>query len=476
MSDLQKPLILAVVSGKGGVGKTMLAVAIAKELSRTRRTLLVDLDFFNRGLTGLLQKCTVLQTIPKPDFLAAVESREASTWELVEVTKNLYHVFYPDLTDQDMRKFESSDVLDLKRSLEAFILSTAAAGACDCVVLDCHGGPDNSSFAACLFAHHTLLISEPDRITFYGTLNFLRQLRKTTDERPLSVFLVFNKVVPAFSSAFLNAFYKRHLREEFSGRPLLAIYPLEVYLTKEFEKTPFLTEVYPNSLLARKTQVLLYDLLRKDHSSWLSARAKSLPRFMRSYRRLTLGKSFIAFDLSFISLLFVVGGVTKVLLELAQESKWVMEVLEKHSMINELYQYLNKNMVDWGVLLVCWLPVVLLLTWSKTLDLKFVYFNRTKKKLSAAGAYLASLLLWSIPLLVLGAIANELRSGPASPVVAGFVFVGTVCASVLLEQVVRTYRGFRYDDHPVENSLRLTFVAYEAIMPCLFYYFLMREA
>lgn len=59
-------LLISIVSGKGGVGKTMLAVAVARELSTNVRTLIVDLDFFNRGLTGLMRHGRVLRQINPP--------------------------------------------------------------------------------------------------------------------------------------------------------------------------------------------------------------------------------------------------------------------------------------------------------------------------------------------------------------------------------------------------------------------------
>ena len=77
-----KPLIISFVSGKGGVGKTMLAVAFARELSLGSRTLLIDLDFFNRGLTGLMRSGRPVGKVAKPAFLKAREGSN-DEWTLV---------------------------------------------------------------------------------------------------------------------------------------------------------------------------------------------------------------------------------------------------------------------------------------------------------------------------------------------------------------------------------------------------------
>lgn len=315
---LPHPLIISFVSGKGGVGKTMLAVACAKELSLNNRTLIIDLDFFNRGLTGLLGEGTrQCAEIDKPDFLTGEQTSDSETWKIVQVSKNLFHIYYPDLSQDDMQKFETLNVEVLKESLRHFVKEAAEKCECDCVVIDCHGGPDNSSFAACLISEHTLLVSEPDRITFYGTLNFLRQLKKAGATQDVDLRLVFNKVVPAFSGLFLTGFYNRLIRSEFSDRPLLGIFPLEVYLTKEFEKTPFLTSVYPYSWLAKKTRLMLYDLLSANHKDLLAPVIRSMPRWMRAYRRLSLGKTFPLLNISVIMPTIVTVGVVLMLFAIA---------------------------------------------------------------------------------------------------------------------------------------------------------------
>jgi len=315
--SLTSPLVIALVSGKGGVGKTMLSVAVAKELAISNRTLIIDLDFFNRGLTGLLGRGDLACEIDKPGFLMEGQTEAPTKWRIIKVAENLFHIQYPDLLPEEMQSFETLDVDLLKLSLQAFICEAAEKCQCECVVLDCHGGPDNSSFAACLISDYSLLISEPDRITFYGTLNFLRQLKRIGGERDVNLHLVFNKVVPAFSGLFLRSLYNRLIKEHFEGRPLLAIFPLEVYLTKEFEKTPFLTAVYPDSWLAKKSRVLLKDLLSQEHKDNLSPPAKSMPGWMRTYIKLSLGKQLPIFNMNVVMSVIVTAVAFVALLQLS---------------------------------------------------------------------------------------------------------------------------------------------------------------
>ena len=78
------PLILAVASGKGGVGKTMLTVACAYEFSLGGATLVIDLDFFNRGLSGLFRGRRDVGLIARPRFLDAVDAPPSVPWQIVE--------------------------------------------------------------------------------------------------------------------------------------------------------------------------------------------------------------------------------------------------------------------------------------------------------------------------------------------------------------------------------------------------------
>ena len=308
-------LVVSVVSGKGGVGKTMLAVAVARELSTSVPTLILDLDFFNRGLTGLMRHGRVLQQISPPEFFASSSSDQPQqgVWELVEVAPNLIHVRYPDFAPEQIQVLENTDITQLRQALWRFLDDLKKVAACEAIVVDCHGGPDQLSFAACTISDYSLLVSEPDKITFYGTLHFLRQLRrvipKDLELNALDVRLVFNKVVPAFSAVYLRRFYDKEVRRRFDDRPLLAVFPMEMYLTKEFERTPFLTAVFPFSLLAKKTRVLLRDLLLEHHANCVPRSIRGTLRIRLSLLRNSIGRTPWIADLNKVMAVIAIVGV-----------------------------------------------------------------------------------------------------------------------------------------------------------------------
>lgn len=306
--------LISVVSGKGGVGKTMVALAIASELAERAPTVIVDLDFFNRGLTGLLsrqpEQVAVAEVAP-PAFVHP-DAEASEGWQLMQVRRNLAYVRFGDLEKHELSELEAGDPRDVAGLLQEFLAGVAAAYGARHVVLDCHGGPDTLSFAAVHASRRALLVSEPDKITLYGTLNFVRVLRASLGDQPRALHLVFNKVVPAFSGRFLKRFYDRYLRAEFDGNPLAGVYPLELYLTKEFEKTPFLTKVYPDSELRRKTSLMLYDLglappggrLARLHRATLGA----LHRWSLGQRPAILNPEFVLPTIVVIAL--TLGGIT----------------------------------------------------------------------------------------------------------------------------------------------------------------------
>jgi cellulose biosynthesis protein BcsQ len=407
---MTRPLIIAVVSGKGGVGKTMLSVAIANELAQGRKTLLLDLDFFNRGLTGLFASAaakSLREQIDPPDLFTG--GQPAGDWYLAAVGANLFTVTYGDVEKSSAAALEAMDVQALSKVLDAFIVRLCEQSGCEIAVLDCHGGPDNTSFAACAIATHSILVSEPDKITLYGTLNFVRQMAAELPDKKADIRLVFNKVIPAFSARFLQKFYRDFLRDQFGGNDLLAIYPFEPHLTKGFEKTPFLTTVYPTSQLAIKTNFLLHDLLAAQDASYLPPKATRVGRIGRLINRYYMGRWPRVLDQNFIFRLIgfaAIGLVVRTALK--SPPNWLFGMLDP-----------DRFFVVTAVL-VMWLCIAVVLNWIRDLDIFLTYGLRSGSywvattgcvtlaalclTATVAVGFLSSyyILLWALPLFLYG--------------------------------------------------------------------------
>jgi len=123
---MDNTLILAVVSGKGGVGKTMLSVAMANELVRTNKTLLMDLDFFNRGLTGLFSSVMGKAPHEKVPALDLLNNPEPATgWDAVLVKPNLYIISYEDVDRLTANLLDMMEIQTLADALSKFLKAVA---------------------------------------------------------------------------------------------------------------------------------------------------------------------------------------------------------------------------------------------------------------------------------------------------------------------------------------------------------------
>ena len=472
-------LILSVVSGKGGVGKTMLSVAIANELAKEKRTLLIDLDFFNRGLTGLMDtlkiKAPLANPIRKPTFLqrsesppSPVETSQEDSWNVVKVKKGLWYVDYPDLGTDDIRKFEYCEIHELTKSISEFVERAAAIAGCDCVVLDCHGGPDNSSFAACLLADHTILVSEPDRITLFGTLNFVRQFWSVTGKKDADIHLLFNKIVPAFTSRFLERFYRRQLMQDFGGRRLLAMYPIEPHLTKEFEITPFLTDVFPTSMLARKTRVLLYDLLAEKEKWQLTRSMDGIGALRRYFIRQSLGKPSLILHIPFIGAIIVGVIITfgaLIFLEDVVIGKWLGADMNRVvSLLADGVRMINDHLKTAGryviAVLSLWFSAALFLDWHKKLQTYLTYHLRQGHVVRVISLCLTAMSMYFFPALFWGAGIGIFwkRDGDQSFSVGlvlgwgGLILGSLIGCRIVVDLCVLAYDEARFDGRYVDAA------------------------
>jgi chromosome partitioning protein len=187
MSETLK--ILSTVSGKGGVGKTIISANFARIAAFSKKVLLIDFDFPNQGLTGLFAEYLNTSCFNARDMI--LDSRPIEFSRITTLRQNLFFVPAFDPADQNRYQLDFSKLLskeELIGRLNMRLNTLINDLKMDLIILDCHGGLDSISFASFMSSDCTLLISEPDKITFNGTLEL-------TDyyEENLSIFASLNK-------------------------------------------------------------------------------------------------------------------------------------------------------------------------------------------------------------------------------------------------------------------------------------------
>ena len=438
-----QPVILAFVSGKGGVGKTMLAVASARELSSAGSTLIVDLDFFNRGLSGLLTGGTKEIAIRAPNF---IKSQQDKNWKVREVAPNLYTVSFPDVLETHARSLQAVPIDVTGKQLKRWLEELCSQVKCQTVILDCHGGPDALSFAAAKVADEVLLVSEPDRITMYGTLHFIRRLNEQCIDTS-NVHLIFNKVVESFTSLFLRSLYNRTLRHYFSGKPLLGIFPLEVYLTKHFERYPFVTEDYPESMLAHKTEVMIADLLTNDRDEVVSQKARSIPQLVAWKWRWSLGKTPKVLQLYFVMKLSLIVLLTVLAAAVLEKYVWPAGFPENMFEVWFLPVVVGVPM---------WAAFVTLLSWSNQFDREVTLCSRRARWVPFFGYAAVMAVVWVLPMGLMHAWLVNVRTIEEELMVLRYLGYAALLVVFLtwMSHLFRVYRDFRFTSHRIEPWLR----------------------
>jgi cellulose biosynthesis protein BcsQ len=245
----QQPQVTAVISGKGGVGKTSIALGLAELYSASEDVLIVDFDLHNRGLTskyGPLSRdsATVLgemrrfsQTILPDQRLP----REGGRLVLSKIDEDLFddlrqkfcYVSYPRankraplkleyLYHESVRKSPHGkarpqncyflpsrrggdtylgsqealfDVAEVSVFL-TFLNSLASRYGISRVILDCHGAHDLFMVGAILAASHLVIVTRPEPAAFEGTLELVRFAESVVEAQavfPSKRTLIFNE-------------------------------------------------------------------------------------------------------------------------------------------------------------------------------------------------------------------------------------------------------------------------------------------
>lgn len=195
--------IIAVVSGKGGSGKTMISAAMGRIVSGFSPTTLVDADTGTAGLTYYLGLKMVENSSTGLIELASKPDRHAVPLQLIHWDKGDQHPFRLSsaadvplaqfLAVGDHRRLLSEEKRDgIARSIDRAVaeLRSKVVGP---IIIDCRGGIDRESLAVCSQATDIIIVAEPDTTSFQATQHVVEVLSAKELSHKLRGFFI-NKV------------------------------------------------------------------------------------------------------------------------------------------------------------------------------------------------------------------------------------------------------------------------------------------
>lgn len=265
LSDVKEQAsITAIISGKGGVGKTSIALGLTEYYSMSENTLLVDFDLHNRGLTSKFGKLgastsSVLSQMQRfsreilsdtsffpsnrniqmpADLDSFVKLRDKFTYQSPGVLHELHTEFlyaekhrHDDIDATGVRP-KNCFFLPSRKPSESFLgspesgfgfgevvlflkyLSTLAhRHGVTRIILDCHGAHDLFMVGAIIAANNLAIVTQADLAAFEGTIElvkFTEALTAPTSQIERQGILVFNEYDPKdelLAKTLFNAFY-----------------------------------------------------------------------------------------------------------------------------------------------------------------------------------------------------------------------------------------------------------------------------
>ncbi len=206
---------LAVLSGKGGSGKTMIAACLAAIIAENSElpVLLVDADFGTAGLTYYLGVQYVDNTrVGMSTLLLEPNNISSDLDSAIRPVRKFKGLSF--LSAGDPRRFEQLEKDNISDAV--VLLMQELAKREYHIVVDCRGGVDADTIAVCSEVDDIILVTEPDITAYQATRNVVNVLSDSRLSNKLRGFIL-NKV-------FQNPqFVRTQGTAEFGCRPLGSI-------------------------------------------------------------------------------------------------------------------------------------------------------------------------------------------------------------------------------------------------------------
>lgn len=190
----QKPNVITFISGKGGSGKTTVAIAMAKLLSEMGHPcLLIDFDMATNGASYFFKNHLQRQSVGIWEYLA--KSKGGPCNMPISITPEFYFVASRARLYQKIERRTDSALIssyheekDNWRRILTFLMDWSSENGIEYVLVDCQAGYCLSAGAAAAIADMAIIVTEPDAISSDAADNLLIQLgADLPDERKFLV-------------------------------------------------------------------------------------------------------------------------------------------------------------------------------------------------------------------------------------------------------------------------------------------------
>ena len=287
--DPESTTVFAVTSGKGGVGKTTISLALALELNTAKNgVVLIDCDLSNRGLSELVSvncKPTTL-TLRPPGLFTPDNSDPVAHWRILELRPRLTTVEIPPLDPTTIILLESQPFSAIQQAISDLTIDAIEKTGATVAILDCHGGRDVFSFAAAALSKHLIVVSVPETITFFGTIQFMQGFRDYCAEEESIVrepkrHVLLNNVLDGFSHSLLSYWYREHFEKHFDDNDFLSVIPFDPKISIATSDELFPTRKFYYSSMAERIRIMTIDMCGDMNGFLISKEAQFASRVMR---------------------------------------------------------------------------------------------------------------------------------------------------------------------------------------------------
>lgn len=232
-------MIINIVSGKGGTGKTLLCATMADILGESGiRTLIIDMDFAVRGLTSLLYYYR------GENFNIISDREKLSAYDFFELSE------HPTNFDLGIEKYRTFDVLPAVRRIDwkidhkienqdSVFLTTRIIKLLakldkdyQYIFIDSRAGYDELNSVIHNNSDLTICVQEEDEISYITALNLIRQFENESNKPVMSIINKARNIEDTYGQKFQN----RNLGANYSH---LGSIPFDIDVMNSFGEKDF---------------------------------------------------------------------------------------------------------------------------------------------------------------------------------------------------------------------------------------------